>query len=129
MMNVYPDAHDATFAIKAVDAKAVHDPRMLEPICTWGVVMGILTETKRFMAGPGSPIRYFHRDNPQSQMNSWKLSRKWVFSYARYLDQLDRHYLRRPLKWARHAVTLARFSKVVHGSYLYALRDMKRASA
>jgi glycosyltransferase involved in cell wall biosynthesis len=128
MMNVHPDAHDATFAIKTPDAKAAHDPQALEPICTWGVVMNDLTATKRFVAGAGSPIRYYHRDNPNSQMNNWKLSRKWVSSYARYLDQADVYYLRRPLKWIRHAVALARYSRLVHGSYLAAAKEIRRAS-
>ena len=128
MMNIHPDAHDATFALKAEDAKAAHDPRRLEGVCTWGVVMNDLTARKRFVAGSGSPIRYYHRDNPNSQMNAWKLSRKWVFSYARYLDQADIYYLRRPLKWIRHTIALARYSRIVHGSYLHSLRDIQRFS-
>ena len=126
MMNAYPDAHDATFAIKAADAKSCHDAEALEGICSWGVVMSALTERKRFLAGTGSPIRFYHRDNPGSQMNAWKLSRKWVQTYALYLDQADRHYWRRPGKWARHAVSTVRFAKVVHGSHRAALQLVHR---
>jgi glycosyltransferase involved in cell wall biosynthesis len=128
MMNAYPDVHDATWAIKADDAKEVHNPETLEAVCTWGVVSNYLTASKWAIAGPGSPIRYYHRDNPNSQMNSWKLSRKWVSSYARYLDQADRYYFLRPMKWVRHTIALARYSRIVHGGYLFAARDIKRPS-
>jgi glycosyltransferase involved in cell wall biosynthesis len=126
MMNAFPDAHDVTFAIKAADAKACHDPQTLEGICSWGVVMSMLTERKRFLAGIGSPIRYYHRDNPNSQMNAWKVSRKWVQTYALYLDQADRHYWRRPGKWLRHAISTVRFAKIVHGSHRAAFRLVHR---
>jgi len=128
MMNIYPDAHDSTWAIKADDLKSVHDPAALEAVCTWGVVTNALTASKRVVMGPGSPIRYYHRDNPNSQMNSWKLSRKWVYCYALYLDQADRYYLLRPGKWLRHAITLARYSRIVHGRYSYASRHISRRS-
>jgi hypothetical protein len=55
-------------------------------------------------------------------MNAWKLSRKWVQTYALYLDQADLHYWRRPGKWARHAVSTVRFANIVHGSHRAAFR-------
>jgi glycosyltransferase involved in cell wall biosynthesis len=120
--NIKPEITDGVYALRRKFASKWFNARALESICLFGVPLAQMTTELKLRAGSSRPILRYYRDNPQSQTNSVKVSRKTVFTYAQYLNLWDRYYWRRPLYWLRHAVALGRFSLVVHGSVWFQLR-------
>ena len=64
----------------------------------------------------GEPILFYNRDNNLSQSNFIRISNKMVYSFARILDQHDRYYYIRPVKWLRYSLGLIHFSIVYYKS-------------
>ncbi|WP_167737327.1 glycosyltransferase family 2 protein [Sphingomonas parva] len=127
MSNCRADIHDGSFALKAEDAKRHFAPEVMENVCLFGAPLTEMSQDKTFLVADAGPLRFYHRDNPSSQTNSVKVSRKVVYSYARLLDLADRWYLRQPMRWLRHTLALIRFSMFVHRNPFHHLRHMKRS--
>lgn len=126
-LNRYPDVSDGTIAVKTELMKAFATPLAMESLVLNGPHYLRLTAVRTLAIADAPPVRYYHRDNPQSQTLSERLSRKTVSSYAQMLDLADRHFLRRPWLWLRHAATLLRYSKAVHGRWYAGLSEIERA--
>ncbi|MGE5722254.1 MAG: glycosyltransferase family 2 protein [Sphingomonadales bacterium] len=126
LSNRRPDIVDGSYAFKAADAKRFFSAQALESICLFGVPLTEMSQEKVFVVGSGPPIRTYHRDNPASQTNAVTLTRKTVFTYARYLDVADRHAFAQISHWLRHLVTLSRMSVQIHGSPLFPMRLVRR---
>lgn len=126
MGNRYPDVCDGTFALKRELFQRYATVEAMENVVLNGVLYERLTAAYPFVTADGPPIRYYHRDNPASQTRLERISRKTVASYARLLEQADLHYLRSPIRWAKHGATLLRYSKQVHGRWFAGLREISR---
>jgi glycosyltransferase involved in cell wall biosynthesis len=126
MGNRYPDVSDGTFALKREVFQRYATVQAMEDVALNGVLYERLTAVSSFVTADGPPIRYYHRDNPDSQTRLERVSRKTVASYGRLLDQADIHYLRTPVRWAKHAATFLRYSKQVHGRWFAGLRHISR---
>lgn len=118
-INMKPHISDGFLTLKTEIAKRYFNPKSLEAICLSGVPLGLMTKRYKLIAGPSDPLLIYHRDNPSSQTNSVKVSRKTVFTYARYIDDYDIYYFRRPVRWIRHIIALIKFSIAVHGHPTY----------
>jgi len=125
--NRYPDICDCTFAFKREQLQRFATVEAMEDVILNGVVFERMTAAHPFVTADGPPIRYYFRDNPASQTRLERISRKTVATYARLLDQSDLHYVRSPMRWLKHAATLLRYSRIVHGRWLYCLRYISRA--
>ena len=125
--NRFPDISDGTLAFRGELMRRFATVESMEDVVLSYVLYHELTRGRPFVS-VNEAVRYYHRDNPRSQTNFERISRKTVASYARILDGADRHYLLRPLAWARHTATLLRYSKQVHGRWFKGLRHMRRRS-
>lgn len=122
----YPAATDGTWAVKRELVAKVATVRSLEGVALGGVILNDLTRTKRLMVADAPPVRFYHRDNPDSQSRAIKISRKTVWTYARLLDQWAPSYWRHFGRWIRHAASMNRFSRHVHGEWLAGSRLIER---
>jgi glycosyltransferase involved in cell wall biosynthesis len=113
--NIKPSISDGFSAVKTEIAKHYFNSRSLELICLAGVPATLMTKKYKMIAGQSRPLLLYHRDNIVSQTNSIKISRKTVYTYAKYIDAYDAYYFRRPLRWIRHIIALIKFSTAVHG--------------
>ena len=113
--NIKPSITDGFSAVKTEIAKHYFNSRSLELICLFGVPSTLMTKKYKLIAGQERPLLLYHRDNIGSQTNSIKISRKTVYTYAKYIDAYDFYYFRRPLRWIRHIISLIKFSIAVHG--------------
>lgn len=120
--NMHPDVTDATMAFKRELMLKYVTAETMESVTLWSTVLNRLTRSHPLIVGPPAPIRLYHRDNPNSQTASIRVSRKMVATYAALLDEYDRSYLRAIWRWIRHAVTLLRLSKDVHASMWTAIK-------
>ena len=120
--NTKPSITDGVIAFRRTAALPWFNARALEPICLFGVPLNQMTKHYKLRAGSARPILRYHRDNPHSQTNFVKVSRKTVYTYAKYIDAWDVYYFLRPGHWIRHVIALQRFSLMVHGSLWYYLR-------
>ena len=126
LLNHRPQIADGSYALRAADTKLFFSPANLEAVCMFGVPLIEASRAKVFVAAAGPPIRTYHRDNPKSQTNEVTVTRKTVYTYARYLDLADVHYLAHLGHWGRHLLALARMSRQVHGSALFAAGLVRR---
>jgi glycosyltransferase involved in cell wall biosynthesis len=117
--NTKPDITDGFLVFKSEIAKNYFNPQALESICLSGVPLQNMAKKYNLLAGQAEPLLIYHRDNPASQTNLVKISRKTVFTYAKYIDAYDVHYFRRPIYWIRHIVALIKFSIAVHGNPIF----------
>lgn len=122
----YPTACDGTWAMKRQPLAEVQSIRSQESVALGGVVLNDLTRTRRLLIADAPPIRFYHRDNPNSQSQSIKISRKTVSTYARLLDQWTASYWHDLPRWVRHAAAMNRFSRHVHGSWTAGARQISR---
>jgi glycosyltransferase involved in cell wall biosynthesis len=125
LANAKPDICDGLVALKASIVKQYFNAGALESVCLSGVLFNLMTKKYKMIAGSSLPLQIYHRDNPVSQTNLIKLSRKTVYTYAKYIDDYDINYLRRLVYWAHHLITLIRFSLEVHGTPNFHHRYMK----
>lgn len=112
--NRVPSITDGVIAFRREIAVRFFNARSLESICLFGVPLNQMTKLHRLRAGSSVPILRYHRDNPESQTNLVKVSRKTVYTYAAYLNEWDQNYFWRPLYWIRHTIGLIKFSIAVH---------------
>lgn len=119
LANMKPSITDGFIVFKASVVKSYFNPGALESICLSGVALNFMTKKYKLLAGSLTPLLIYHRDNPESQTNFVRISRKTVYTYAKYIDGYDFYYLRRPLHWMRHVVALIKFSFLAHGNPIY----------
>lgn len=124
--NRFPDIYDGTVALKATLIKQYATIEEMEGVILNSVILNRLTKNRPFLIGDLPPIKLYHRDNPQSQTMLEHISRKSVSTYAWLIDGADRHFLRSPIRWARHVATFLRFSKQVHGHWFEGLSMIRR---
>lgn len=117
--NLKPSITDGFIVFKSLVAKNYFNPSALESICLSGVPLNLMTKRYKLLAGSPAPLLIYHRDNSQSQTNFVRISRKTVYTYAKYIDGYDVYYFRRPLHWIRHVIALIKFSILVHGNPMY----------
>jgi glycosyltransferase involved in cell wall biosynthesis len=127
LTNRRPDVSDATFVFRASVAKQAFTIRNVEEVTMFGVILNQITRKQPALAAV-TPIRIYHRDNAESQTSSVLVSRKMVATYAALFDAWDVWYWFALGRWIRHAVTLLRFSRDVHGSMSAALPLVRRLS-
>lgn len=125
LTNLHPDVSDGLMAFKAEAIRRFATVETMEPVALNGSLMMEMTNDMAFVVAEGPPIKYYHRDNPDSQTRNERISRKYVHSYARILDRADRYALGNPLRWISHTATMLRYSKQVHGRFLEPLRYMR----
>jgi glycosyltransferase involved in cell wall biosynthesis len=113
----YPLACDGTWAMKRSHIQEVATVEALEQVALGGLILNDLTRTKKITIADALPIRFYHRDNPDSQTRHERVSRKTVWTYARLLDQFTRSDLRRLGRWVRHTVVMNRYAFHVHGRW------------
>jgi len=122
----YPAANDGTWAVKRKPLAEVEMVHSQENVALGGVILNDLTRTTRLLIADAPPVRFYHRDNPESQTRSIKISRKTVWTYARLLDQWTPSYWRHLGRWIRHAATMNRFARHVHGDWWAGSRQIER---
>jgi len=127
MSNRYPDVCDGTFAFRADLLREFASIERMEPIMLLGAMLVEIT-AGRPLVNVDVPVRYYHRDNVDSQTRWQRVSRKNVATYARVLDGADRYYLLAPVRWVRHVVTLFRYARLVHGRASAAIGHIERPS-
>ena len=127
-LNRYPDVSDGMIAVRTGLLRRFATVPAMEDVALNGAVYLPLTAGRPVLIAEAPAVRYYHRDNPQSQTLFERISRKTVASYARVIDAADRHFLRRPGHWARHIATMLRYSKLVHGRWFACLRHIRRPS-
>lgn len=125
--NLFPDVTDGTFAVKTGIIKQYATVAGMENLVLNGPILQEMTASYPFVCAEGPSVRYYHRDNPESQTRLERISRKTVASYARLIDGADHHYLRRPWLWAKQIATMLRYSKLVHGKWFACLSDIRRS--
>lgn len=125
--NRFPDISDGTLALRGDLMRRFATVESLENVVLAFVFYNELTQGRPFLS-VSTAVRYYHRDNPVSQTNLERISRKTVATYARIIDAADRFYLLRPMAWVRHIATMLRFSKQVHGNWFEGLRFVRRRS-
>lgn len=123
--NTHPSITDGFLAMKHKIAIDYFNSRCLELICLSGVPLTLMTKNHKFIAGQSLPLLLYHRDNKLSQTNTVKISKKTVYTYAKYIDAYDFFYFKKPLHWIRHIVALIKFSTAVHGNPVYYTRFVK----
>ena len=116
----YPDVHDATFVFRADLLREFASIERMEEINLNGAVFAELTRNHPLIV-TNVPARFYHRDNPDSQTRIERVSRKSVATYARIFDGLGWHAALSPARWARHVVTMFRYSGLVYGRHRAAL--------
>lgn len=117
--NLKPEITDGVIIFNKIIALQYFNTKYLESICLAGVPLQEMTKKSKLKSGPNIPVLKYHRDNPISQSNLPRLSRKIVYTYARYIDLYDIYYLARPLHWLRHICAMIKFSLIVHKSPTY----------
>lgn len=117
--NFKPEITDGTIVYNKNIALQYFNSSYLESICLAGVPLQEMTKKYKLIAGPNVPVLKYHRDNPNSQSNLPRLSRKIVYTYARYIDLYDILYLLRPIYWLRHICAMIKFSLIVHKSPVF----------
>lgn len=117
--NFKPSITDGVIAFRTSVAQEFFNAMALESICLSGVPLSLMTKRYKLRAGSSRPIHLYHRDNLQSQTNSVKVSRKTVYTYAKYVDAWDRYYFARPLHWTRHVIAMCKISMAVYGRPCY----------
>ena len=127
MTNRYPDVHDGTFAFRADLLREFASVERMEPIMLLGAMLAEIS-AKHPLVNIDVPVRYYHRDNADSQTRRQRVSRKNVVTYARIFDAADRYYLVAPVRWLKHLVTLFRYSRLVHGRASKAFEFIRRRS-
>jgi glycosyltransferase involved in cell wall biosynthesis len=110
---------DGVFAMRREVAREFFNSRTLEAICLFGVPLAQMAARGKFRAASPTPILKYHRDNPDSQTNAVKISRKTVYTYAKQIDLADQFYFRNPLRWVRQVGAMINFSMRVHGNPIY----------
>lgn len=117
--NTKPSITDGFMVLKTLITKKYFNPKTLEAICLSGAPLNLMTKKYKLLAGSAVPLLIYHRDNSASQTNFIKISRKTVYTYAKYIEAFDFYYFRRPLHWIRHMIALIKFSIFIHGSPIY----------
>lgn len=117
--NTKPSITDGFVVFKTAVARDYFNPKALEAICLSGVPLNLMTKKFKLLAGVSKPLLIYHRDNSESQTNLVRVSRKTVYTYARYIDSYDRYYLQRPFHWIKHMIALIKFSLLIHGDPTY----------
>lgn len=125
-MNRFPDFSDGTIAYRGDLIRQIATVEELEPLVLNAPVVMRLTQHHLLQLADAAPIRYYHRDNPESQTIMERLSYKTVASYAAMINLADRHFLRQPGRWVRHIATMLRYGKAVHGRWPAALQYVDR---
>lgn len=125
--NRFPDISDGTLALRGDLMRHFATVEAMENVALAFVFYNEATRGRPFLS-VNEAVRYYHRDNPKSQTNFERISRKTVATYARMLDGADRYYFLRPMAWLRHIATLLRFSKQVHGRWFEGLKFIRRRS-
>ena len=120
----YPDVHDATFVFRADLLREFASIERMEEINLNGAVFAELTRNHPLIV-TNVPARFYHRDNPDSQTRVERVSRKSVATYARIFDALGWHAAFSPGRWARHLVTMFRYSALVYGRHRAALGHVR----
>jgi glycosyltransferase involved in cell wall biosynthesis len=123
--NVKTSISDGVLVLKRKVAIDFFNTRTLELICLSGVPLNAMTKNHKLVAGDSEPFWSYHRDNPESQTNQIKISNKTVFTYAKYIDDFDVYYLRRPWFWIRHLIATIKFSILVYRDPAYHHRFIK----
>lgn len=113
--NLKPDITDGTIVLKREVSIKYFNPEYLESICLAGVPLQDMTKKLNLISGSEKPILKYHRDNPHSQTRLPRISRKIVYTYARYIDLYDIYYLARPIHWLRHITAMIKFSMIIYG--------------
>ncbi|MES2001553.1 MAG: glycosyltransferase [Pseudomonadota bacterium] len=122
----FPKASDATWAARGDLLRATATFELMEPLTQFGVVLMDLTRGRPMLVVGEKPVRIYHRDNPKSQTNFERISRKSVITYAMLADRIDRSSLANPGFWLRYIATMLRYSKLVFGRWFECLRWIKR---
>lgn len=117
--NTKPSITDGFLALKTAIAKKYFNPDALEAICLSGVPLNLMTKSHKLLAGTQAPLLIYHRDNNESQTNFVRISRKTVYTYAKYIDSYDAYYFKRPIHWIRHVIAMIKFSTLVHNNPIY----------
>lgn len=120
--NVKPSITDGVLVLKSNIARKYFNTRALESICLNGVPLNLMTKNYKLIAGSAEPFLIYHRDNPDSQTNNIKISRKTVYTYAKYIDSFDFYYVFRPIYWLRHIVAMIKFSILLFSNPFYQFR-------
>jgi glycosyltransferase involved in cell wall biosynthesis len=116
LVNRHPSSSDITPVYKADVLKRYAGLEQFEPIALWGAIHNEVSLGRDFLMAAGGALRIYHRDMRNSQTAFIRISRKTVYTYALMIDQWDRTYLLALPRWFRHAVSLLRFARAVHGS-------------
>jgi glycosyltransferase involved in cell wall biosynthesis len=119
LSNTKPSIIDGVYVLKRVVARKYFNAQALEAICLAGVPLNLMTKRYKIIAGKSSPLVIYHRDNMDSQTLWVRISRKTIYTYAKYIDAYDIYYLRRLTFWIRHIVALIKFSMIVYGNPIY----------
>ena len=119
LTNTKPSISDGMFFLRSVVARKYFNVQALEAICLAGVPLNLMTKSHKLIAGSSTPMIIYHRDNPESQTRSIKISRKTIYTYAKYIDIYDLYYFRRPLSWIAHITALIQFSVLLYGNPIY----------
>lgn len=114
--NLKPKITDGSIVLKREVAINYFNPAYLESICLSGVPLQDLTKKYKLIAGSENPVLKYHRDNLESQSKLPRISRKIVYTYARYIDLYDIYYLARPIYWLRHIAAMIKFSLIIYNS-------------
>jgi glycosyltransferase involved in cell wall biosynthesis len=125
MNNRFPEISDGTFVFRTDLLRTFASIERMEALNLNGIMFNELTAIHPFVV-VDVPIRYYHRDNPDSQTRLQRVSRKSVSTYARWFDGSDRYFLLSPLRWIRHLVTMFRYSRLVYGHPSKALCQVRR---
>src|SRR5260221_2474649 len=121
----YPDISDGTFVFRADLLREFGSVERMEALNLNGVIYAELTREHPLVV-TNSSVRYYHRDNPESQTRLERVSRKSVATYARMFDGADWHAALDPGRWTRHLVTMFRYSTLVYGRHSAALGHITR---
>lgn len=81
-----------------------------------------MSNFKPFVSMGNTGLLKYHRDNPDSQTNNIRVSKKTVYTYAEIFNQFDLKFLLRPIFYIKTAVMLLVFSKLVFNSYLNGIK-------
>jgi glycosyltransferase involved in cell wall biosynthesis len=127
MSNRYPEISDGTFAFRTDLLRRFASIERMEALNLNGIMFNEMSARHPFIV-VDVPIRYYHRDNVESQTRLERVSRKSVSTYARLFDGADRYFLLSPLRWTRHVLTMFRYSTLVFGDHRQALRFLTRRS-
>lgn len=126
LFNVKPEICDIVQVLKTNVATNFFNPPYMEGIVLNGVPYAAITRSRKLLATGSTGIRIYHRDNPDSQTNSPKISWKTVYTYAKMVDLFDRYYLLHPIRWTKHVTAMLAYSRQVYGTSWHAMRHLRK---